>query len=179
MRSIGDVPGWRRGGAHFAAEMTVAACRARGLLQVKGHCRKDPCRRTVVLDIEMLVAKGFGGTDLREIERWWRCAMMSGCGLSWEDGHYPDGVPLAAYVGHGHTMGVRCAACGKGRDYEIDELILLLKKRGAGGGNTSVLRVAEAIRGQCKSCGQRKWVAKLNWPVAPGAATNLFNRGSR
>jgi hypothetical protein len=164
---MSELPGWISVSGQLEPLMTVAGCLARGE-EITAVCKTSQCFRRVRLDLRELDRIGLGNSDIRSLQACWRCRSGQGCELTWASGRYPEGVPLQCYAGQGVTIVVSCKTCGAAKRYEVLHLIETLRRRGAGDGNTSVLKIDKAIRGNCRACGRRHWGATLVRPSVKG-----------
>jgi hypothetical protein len=124
-------------------DTTVGRALARGE-EIKGFCGQRGCARRCTIDLQRLVAKGFGAMQLSFIRDLWRCHSLTGCGFDLR-GERSSGIVLRELVGRSHVkIRVKCAGCGFFRAYLVEQLLAQLGARQA---VSHSLRVGE-VRGQ-------------------------------
>jgi len=166
------VPGWTVEltspfGLHPVPTLAGARLRAEVLLF---RCRRSDCGRRVQPDLEALVRGGFGHLSPGELGAELRCRHPLGCGLSLFSQTYPDGVPLIAYVQEPEVLiAVICTGCRHAVTRDAAATIARLRASRRGDGATGIAVLGSRVRGPCRKCGGRAFVAKVIRPPAPGS----------
>ena len=150
--------GWTLIGGRLVADQTPAGLVARGG-EMKGRCQTGECRRTLTLDAQDWIARGYANTSLTELTRTYRCGRV-GCKLHFSE-HYANGVPLQTYVGGTETAAITCNRCMRVTTLSVERLVQRLVRTGAGDGNTGCNVFAAAIKAPCRHCGAVRWTGEI------------------
>ena len=109
-------------------DTTVGGALARGE-EIKGFCGQRGCTRRCTIDLQRLVAKGFGSMQLSFVRDLWRCHSLTGCGFDLRT-EQSTGIFLRELIGRSHVrVRVKCAKCGFFRSYLVEKLLAQLSAR--------------------------------------------------
>jgi hypothetical protein len=150
--------GWALIGGRLTSDQTPAGLIARGG-EIKGRCHTGECRRSVTLDAQDWIARGYANTSLAALTRTDRCGRI-GCKLHFNES-YDDGLPLQTYVGGPETAVITCNRCMRVTTLAVERLVQRLLRTGAGDGNTGCNVFAAAIKAPCRHCGAVRWTGEI------------------
>lgn len=165
MSADGMPPGWVSLNGIVEAADAVGAYAAR-LQPIKGVCRGNGCFRRVELDPGELCAKGLARLSMRQVERWYRCQRLEGCGLEFHAERAGNPLRLEQFIGRPNVR-VRVSCRGSGcryfRVWRVEEMIAGLQKRKAGDGRTEVDKLGGLMSQPCPLCKKVNWTAAILW----------------
>ena len=161
--------GWTFIGGRLVTDQTPAGLVARGG-EMKGRCETGQCRRTLTLDAQDWIARGYANTSSTELTRTYRCGRV-GCKLHFNK-FYANGVPLQTYVGGTETAAITCNRCMRVTTLSVDRLVQRLVRTGAADGNTGCNVFAAVIKAPCRHCGAVRWTGEIQRsPLRASSAT--------
>src|SRR3569832_2201223 len=169
MASSPKVPpptGWLVFCGELVPDMTLAG-HVRRREQPRFACRTMRwCKRNSTPDLEMLVARGFGGLSIADLRDLLACRAPGGCSLE----VVPDlqeglSVFQLARV-EGCAVRFTCSKCGAAKDTSpamVDARHRQGKPREAP--SLRVRELADLALIPCKACGASQWRVEVRWPM--------------
>lgn len=143
-------------------DASVAGYDARGR-EVLGVCHLRDCRRRCHIDFALLAERGLGRLHVEQVKRLFRCHRLDGCALDFQEKGGGELV-LSALTRKVHVaLRVTCGGCGKATVSPAEAVIARLKAEGLGGGGLPVSSLAGLIRGNCGTCGEKRWRVDVLW----------------
>jgi hypothetical protein len=139
--------------------------------KVKGRCQRQDCRRTVWLDLEGLVRRGFGAASARQAAELMRCHDLTGCGLTFsvERG---KALRLRSLTGMPHVMiRFRCKRCNHAHDTPPEQVVraAAIKAKAIGKPLETIDQLRKTPMAPCPKCKSEDWRVEVIWPNVESA----------
>jgi DNA-directed RNA polymerase subunit M/transcription elongation factor TFIIS len=134
--------------------------------QVRGQCRRQECRRTVRLDLEQLVRRGFGAISARQAAQLLRCGDLTGCNLTFEL-RRGRSLVLRDLTGKPHVkIRFHCKSCGHHHSSDPEQVMraAATKANAIGKPLDTVDQLREAPMAPCPKCKHNAWRVEVMWP---------------
>jgi hypothetical protein len=158
--------GWIEWNGRLLPDPTVKGALLRRM-QLRGSCYiRNECRRSVTVDLQWLVDRGYGHALLEEVHALYGCRRTPTCEMSWSGG-YLEGMPLQAFVGTEVRFRLECRDCLTHSDFTAEQLIAGLQRAGKGDGSTGVSGLHRQFGRRCR-CGRQSWRVDLRLPARVG-----------
>jgi hypothetical protein len=161
-------PGWTAASGLLEPDPSIAGHLARGE-EVKGFCDQKDCRRRCHVDLERMVARGFGVLPVAQAKKFMQCGVITGCGLDFHVDR-TAGLRLSALLGRAHVrIRIKCQGCGFFRAAKVESIIAKLSTGTVRGGDLLTTDIRSRISGPCKTCRKSSWRVDVLWPNVESA----------
>ncbi|MGH7024164.1 MAG: hypothetical protein ACREEB_11320 [Caulobacteraceae bacterium] len=117
------------------------------------------------MDLDRLIARGFGSLSVTAACGFLKCQNLVGCGLEFHSDRNV-GLPLTALLGRSHVkVRIKCGSCGFFRVTSPDTVVAKIRADDKTATDTLLISdIAGRIKGACGQCKKRAWAVDVLWP---------------